>query len=699
MASSINPSNIDGTYPVAGQDNDSQGFRDNFTNIKTNFTSAKTEIEALQTTSVTLSATNDFNFTGTISEALMKNNADVVNALGTVGGAQTLSHATAIIHTATLNASGTLAFSNWPASGKGGRMRFIVTISNVAHTLTLPAAVTLGATTVQGISSLVITFPATGTYVYDFSSIDGGATILVEDKTQSDTSLGNLQVSGNAISAVNTNGGITLTPNGTGVVATDNLSFDANTIATTNSNGNLTLAPNGTGTVDLSGTTATISTSTTNQALALAPNGTGAVNVPAGYKDRAGHGANSLTTKQYVDAVIAGGTIANIPLRHGVTIGMMGATVANPVVITTSDGTIRSITAATQANPVVITAGTHNLTDRDRVQISGVVGMTQLNGLDFYVDVLNSTTFALYSDIWLSTGINGTGYGAWASGGDVDKFQEYDLDDGAKISIASVSGMTELNGNTYYAKRLTSTTLQLYTDLALSTTLNGSAFTAYTTGGVVSPQEQIDSGNTLTVKGGTNVSVNLDTDKFTVNLGTDVFGLSSLQSDVLELTTAGTPTIQTPASSNANMALNPNGTGTLLIGGTVPTITTAAGDLKLDSTGGDIVFDADIEMTSSSNGTIKTAGTNQNIVLDPNGTGKISIDGNGTDATITTNNTNEALALAPNGTGGIKLAVHAATYVATAATTGGASALPGQPAGYLLIQINGANAKIPYYNN
>ena len=34
MASSINPNNIDTTYPVAGQDNDSQGFRDNFTNIK-----------------------------------------------------------------------------------------------------------------------------------------------------------------------------------------------------------------------------------------------------------------------------------------------------------------------------------------------------------------------------------------------------------------------------------------------------------------------------------------------------------------------------------------------------------------------------------------------------------------------------------------------------------------------------------------
>jgi hypothetical protein len=698
MASSINPSNIDGTYPVAGQDNDSQGFRDNFTNIKTNFTSAKTEIETLQTSSVTLSATNDFNFTGTISEALMKNNADVVNALGTVGGAVTLDHATAIIHTATLNASGTLAFSNWPASGKGGRMRFIVTIANVAHTLTLPSAVTLGATTVQGISSLVITFPATGTYIYDFSSIDGGTIVLVEDKTQSDTALGNLQVSGNAISAINTNGGITLTPNGTGVVATDNLSFDAGTVATTNTNGNLTLAPNGTGTVDLSGATATISTSTTNQALALAPNGTGTVTVPAGYKDRAGHGANSLTTKQYVDATVAGGSIANIPLRHGVTIGMMGATVANPVVITTSDGSTRSITAATQANPVVITAGTHNLSDRDRVQITSVVGMTQLNDLDFYVDVLNSTTFALYTDIWLSNGINGTGYGAYISGGEVDKFQEYDLDDGAKISIAGVVGMTELNSNTYYAKRVTSTTFQLYTDLGLTTTADGSAFTAYTSGGVISLQEQIDTGDTLTISGGTNVSVNVDTDKFTVNLDADVFGLNSLQTDVLELTTAGTPTIQTPASSNANIALNPNGSGTLLIGGTVPTITTSSGDLKLDSSAGDIVFDADIEMTSSSNGTIKTAGTNQNIILDPNGTGQISIDGNGTDATITTNNLNENLTLAPSGTGGIKLTVHAATYVATSATTGAASSLPTDPAGYLLIEINGANAKIPYYN-
>lgn len=54
MASSINTGNIDGAYPVAGQDNSSQGFRDNFTNIKTNFGYAKSELEDLQTKAVQL---------------------------------------------------------------------------------------------------------------------------------------------------------------------------------------------------------------------------------------------------------------------------------------------------------------------------------------------------------------------------------------------------------------------------------------------------------------------------------------------------------------------------------------------------------------------------------------------------------------------------------------------------------------------
>lgn len=51
MASNINPSTINITYPIAGQDNDTQGFRDNFSSIKNNFSVAQTEISALQANS------------------------------------------------------------------------------------------------------------------------------------------------------------------------------------------------------------------------------------------------------------------------------------------------------------------------------------------------------------------------------------------------------------------------------------------------------------------------------------------------------------------------------------------------------------------------------------------------------------------------------------------------------------------------
>lgn len=48
MPSTINANNIDILYPIAGQDNDTQGFRDNFRNIKNNLNTASAEITALQ---------------------------------------------------------------------------------------------------------------------------------------------------------------------------------------------------------------------------------------------------------------------------------------------------------------------------------------------------------------------------------------------------------------------------------------------------------------------------------------------------------------------------------------------------------------------------------------------------------------------------------------------------------------------------
>ena len=75
MASNIVTGNIDGTYPKAGEDNSSQGFRDNFNSIKNNFTEAKTEIEAMQTNKANLNSTN--NFSGNmIQNAVLKDNGE-----------------------------------------------------------------------------------------------------------------------------------------------------------------------------------------------------------------------------------------------------------------------------------------------------------------------------------------------------------------------------------------------------------------------------------------------------------------------------------------------------------------------------------------------------------------------------------------------------------------------------------------------
>ena len=66
-----------------------------------------------------------------------------------------------------------------------------ITVSNLAYTVTLPAAVTLGTTGIQGYSGGVITFAATGTYVFDFSTSDGGTTVTINDVTRANNVLTN----------------------------------------------------------------------------------------------------------------------------------------------------------------------------------------------------------------------------------------------------------------------------------------------------------------------------------------------------------------------------------------------------------------------------------------------------------------------------------------------------------------------------
>ena len=189
MSSNINPNNIDGAYPVAGQDNDSQGFRDNFTNTKTNFEYASEEITDLQNKAVLKAAltggTLNNNMAGSLlSNAQLQDMSETRVALGTISGTATIDYSAGPYYTLTTSGSVSLSFTNFSVAGTVSRVRVQITVASTAHTWTLPAAVSVGTNNIQGISSNVITFGQTGTYEFEFETGDAGTTITIIDQNR-----------------------------------------------------------------------------------------------------------------------------------------------------------------------------------------------------------------------------------------------------------------------------------------------------------------------------------------------------------------------------------------------------------------------------------------------------------------------------------------------------------------------------------
>tara|TARA_R110002020_G_scaffold224222_2_gene433699 strand:- start:5290 stop:7797 length:2508 start_codon:yes stop_codon:yes gene_type:complete len=88
-------------------------------------------------------------------------------------------------------------------------------------------------------------------------------------------------------------------------------------------------------------------------------------------------------------------------------------------IITEAD---KTITGVTQANPAVVTISSHGYSNDDHVIITGVVGMTQLNGKTFKVAGVSTNTFQLQTVDGVA--INSTGYTAYSSAGTSNKIYQ-----------------------------------------------------------------------------------------------------------------------------------------------------------------------------------------------------------------------------------------------------------------------------------
>ena len=119
-----------------------------------------------------------------------------------------------------------------------------------------------------------------------------------------------------------------------------------------------------------------------------------------------------------------------------------------------------NITGATQANPVVVTAASHGFANGDRVIINSVVGMSQLNNREFTVANQTTNTFEL-------SGIDGTGFDAYTSGGTVAKIVEvtttYSVTDIFEINYAQSADVIYLAHKDHEPAKLTRTTATSFT--------------------------------------------------------------------------------------------------------------------------------------------------------------------------------------------------------------------------------------------
>jgi hypothetical protein len=130
MSSQININSIDKTYPVAGQDNDSQGFRNNFDAIQTALGQAKDEIEDLQNKAILKGALTNDVLDNDLGGSNIKNGS-YTNFHGTVQSAEVSSSRNVSILNGSLQAytladNTTFTFTDWPDTGNYAKVRIHV---------------------------------------------------------------------------------------------------------------------------------------------------------------------------------------------------------------------------------------------------------------------------------------------------------------------------------------------------------------------------------------------------------------------------------------------------------------------------------------------------------------------------------------------------------------------------------------------
>ena len=186
MTSNIDTTRINANFPVAGQNNDSQGFRDNFANIKVALNFAKSEITNLQNTGLRSGpigneiVDNRMNWTLLTSPQLKAPSITFVD-LGLKAGQLVVDYSSGTVQKITVVSNIELDFRGFPPAGQYGSLILWFSVSSTSYRVLLPLTMKYGLNNNQQIVNNQIQFPDVGDFLVEFASTDNGSSYWLID--------------------------------------------------------------------------------------------------------------------------------------------------------------------------------------------------------------------------------------------------------------------------------------------------------------------------------------------------------------------------------------------------------------------------------------------------------------------------------------------------------------------------------------
>lgn len=194
--STINTNGINVNYPIPGENNSTQGFRDNFASIKTNLNTAGTEITDLQNKVVLKAALNGSTINNDMANTLISNastrsfRATTYNLGNALSGTVLVNVAQADVQYGNVAGNVTLQFGSWAPTNTESAITLRLGISNSSAVITFPSQVVasnnnFGGTILENYANIANVITITAPYdveqlEFKLRTLDCGNTITIE---------------------------------------------------------------------------------------------------------------------------------------------------------------------------------------------------------------------------------------------------------------------------------------------------------------------------------------------------------------------------------------------------------------------------------------------------------------------------------------------------------------------------------------